>query len=94
MKMQVEDPLNAHLLVIVALALLVGQRSPLDLKAPFVVFVPCLTVALIFTTTGFIRTVYQAALIGLALCNTVLLEKRVPAFAYRALFAMGLCPGI
>jgi hydrogenase/urease accessory protein HupE len=83
------DP--AHLLIIVALGLLIGQRSPLDFKAPFVVFVPCLAVALIFTTTGFVRTVYQPALIGLALCAAVpvSLEKPVPPLAYRALFAVG-----
>jgi urease accessory protein len=81
----------AHLLVIIALGLLIGQRSPLDLKPPLVVFVPCLTVALFFTTTGFVTTVYQPALIGLALCAAVAvsLEKPIPPLAYRALFAAG-----
>ena len=80
-----------HLLVIVALGLFIGQRFPLNLKAPFVVFVPCLTVALIFTTTGFVKTVYQPALVGLALYATVLvsLEKPVSPLAYRALCAAG-----
>jgi urease accessory protein len=41
-----------HLLVIVALGLLTGQRSPLNLRTPFIVFVPCLTFALIFAATG------------------------------------------
>ena len=70
----------AHLLVIVALGLLTGQRSPPDLKAPFVIFVPCLTFALIFTTTGLVKSVYQPVLIGLALCAAipVALEKPLP----------------
>ena len=86
----------AHLLVITALGLLTGQRSPLDLKAPFVIFVPCLTFALIFTTTGLIAAVYQHVLIGLALCAAipVALEKPLPPCAYRTLsvaagFAIG-----
>ena len=79
----------AHLLVIVALGLLTGQRSPLDLKAPFVIFVPCLTFALIFTTTGLVKAVYQPVLIGLALCAAipVALEKPLPPLAYRTLSA-------
>ena len=86
----------AHLLVIAALGLLTGQRSPLDLKAPFVIFVPCLTFALIFTTTGLVKAVYQPVLIGLALCAAipVALEKPLPPWAYRTLsgaagFAIG-----
>jgi urease accessory protein len=79
----------AHLLVIVALGLLTGQRLPLDLKAQFVVFVPCLTFALIFATTGLVKTVDQPILIGLALCAAVpvALEKTVPPLAYRTLSA-------
>ena len=70
----------AHLLVIVALGLLTGQRSPPDLKAPFVLFVPCLTFALIVTTIGLVKAVYQPVLIGLALCAaiSVALEKPRP----------------
>ena len=57
----------AHLLIIVALGLLLGQRSRLDLKAPFLIFIPCLTLALILTTTGLVRAVYQPILIAFAL---------------------------
>jgi urease accessory protein len=79
----------AHLLVIAALGLLTGQQLPLDLKAQFVVFVPCLTFALIFATTGLVKTVDQPILIGLALCAAVpvALEKTVPPLAYRTLSA-------
>ncbi len=79
----------AHLLVIAALGLLTGQRSPVELKAPFVIFVPCLTFALIATTTGLVEAVYQPVLIGLALCAAipVALEKPLPAWAYRTLSA-------
>jgi urease accessory protein len=79
----------AHLLIIAALGLLGGQRSPVDLKAPFVIFVPCLTVALIFTMSGFVKAVYQPVLIGLALCAAipVTLEKPLPPLAYCILSA-------
>ena len=79
----------AHLLVIVALGLLAGQRSPFDLRGPFVVFVPCLTFALIFAATGLVKTVYQPVFVGLALCAAipVALEKPVPPLAYRTLIA-------
>jgi urease accessory protein len=89
----------AHLLVIVAFGLLTGQRLPLNLKAPFVIFVPCLTLALIFTTTGLVKAVYQPVLIGLALCAAiaVALEKPLRPLAHRALsaaaaFAIGFDP--
>jgi hydrogenase/urease accessory protein HupE len=58
----------AHLLVLLALGLLVGQQLPLDLKTPFAVFVPGLTVALLLTATGQITMVYQPILIALILC--------------------------
>ena len=79
----------AHLLLIVALGLLTGQRSPLSLKAPFVVFVPWLTFALIIATTGLVRTLYQPILTGLALgaAIPVALEKPIPPLAYRILSA-------
>jgi hydrogenase/urease accessory protein HupE len=47
----------AHLLVLLALRLLVGQQLPLDLKTPFAVFVPGLTGALLLTATGQIAMV-------------------------------------
>ena len=78
-----------HRLVIVAFGLLIGQRSPLNLRAPIVVFVPCLTFALIFTATGLVKTVYQPVFVGFALCAAipVALEKPVPPLAYRTLIA-------
>jgi len=79
----------AHLLVIAALGLPIGQRSPLDLKAPLLIFVPCLTFALIFLTTGLVKAVYQPVLIGLALCAAipVALEKPLSPWACRTLSA-------
>ena len=61
----------AHLLLLIALGLLAGQQTPLDLKTPFAVFVPCLSLALLLTTTGPITMVYQPVLIGLALCAAI-----------------------
>ena len=79
----------AHLLLIVALGLLLGQRSPLDLKPLFVVFVPCLMLALMLTTTGLIKAVSQPVLIALALGGAipVSLERPVPSVAYRGISA-------
>lgn len=78
----------AHLLVLLALGLLVGQQLPLDLKTPFAVFVPGLTFALLLTSTGQITMVYQPILIALALCAAipVAMEKSIPRFASRLLF--------
>ena len=56
----------AHLLVIISLGLLTGQRKPLDLKTLFAVFAPCLALALLLTMTGAIKSVYQPMLVVLA----------------------------
>ena len=79
----------AHLLILVALGLLTGQRKPLDLKILFAVFAPCLALALLLTMTGAIKSVDQPILVGLALCaaTSVALEKPIPPLACRALFA-------
>ena len=55
----------AHLLILIALGLLTGQRKPLDLKTLFAVFAPCLALALLLTMTGAITSVYQPILVAL-----------------------------
>ncbi len=87
----------AHLLVLLALGLLFGQQLPLDLKTPFAVFVPGLTVALALTATGQDTMVYQPILVAIALCAAipVAMEKAIPRLASRLLclaaaFAIGL----
>jgi len=81
----------AHLLIIVALGLLTGQRSPPSLRALFVNFAPILAAALMFTTTGLITGVFQPLLVAVALCAAipVALEKPVSPLVYRALSAAG-----
>jgi urease accessory protein len=79
-----------HLLVLVALGLLAGQHSPLNLKTPLVVFIPVSALALLLTTTGIVKAVYPPILIGIALVAGVLvaLEKPIPAIATRMIFAI------
>jgi urease accessory protein len=79
-----------HLLVLIGLGLLVGQHSPLQLKIPLAVFIPVSALALLFTTTGGVKTVYPPILIGIALVAGVLvaLGKPLPAIASGTLFAL------
>ena len=79
----------AHLLILIALGLLTGQRKPLDLKTLFAVFAPCLALALLLTMTGAITGAYQPILVGLDLCaaTPVALEMPIPPLGCRALFA-------
>lgn len=63
----------SHVLVFLALALLLGQREPLDLKIPVRVFTPVSAIALGLTATGRIGGVYQPVLIGLAMCLGILI---------------------
>ena len=79
-----------HVLVLLGLGLIVGQRSPLNLKMPLAVFIPVSAAALLLTTTGIVKSVYPPILIGLALIAGVVvaLEKSPPAFVSAVVFAM------
>lgn len=79
-----------HLLVLLGLGLLAGQHSPLNLKIPLAVFIPVSAIALLFTTTGMVKTVSPTVLIGIALVAGLLvaLEKQLPAIASGAVFAL------
>jgi hypothetical protein len=72
----------AHMLVILSLGLLLGQRVPLDLKTPFRVFAPVSAAALLWTLGGRGGDVGQPLLIGIALVTAVLvtLEMKIPAW--------------
>ncbi|HEV2693958.1 MAG TPA: HupE/UreJ family protein [Verrucomicrobiae bacterium] len=79
-----------HVLVLLGLGLLAGQRSPLNLKVPLAVFIPVSALALLLTTTGLVKTVYPPLLIGIALVAGVLvaLEKPLPTVITAVVFAL------
>lgn len=80
----------AHLLILLGLGLMIGQRAPLTLKLPVLVFVPVSAVALLLTMTGLVARVYPPVLLSLALGvgALVALEKPVPAAVTGALLAL------
>jgi hydrogenase/urease accessory protein HupE len=79
----------AHVLILLALGLMLGQHTPIKLKMPVLVFVPLSAVALFLTTTRFAATVPQPILICFALCAAILvaLEKAIPPVAVGVLLA-------
>jgi hydrogenase/urease accessory protein HupE len=79
-----------HLLVLLGIGLLAGQRSPLNLKIPLAVFIPVTALALLITTTGVVKNVYPPVLIGIALVAGALvaLGKTLPAFVTGTIFAL------
>lgn len=56
-----------HLLVLIGLGLLLGQRRPLRFKVPLSVFVPVSAAALVATTAGFMKVEPPALLAGVSL---------------------------
>ena len=79
----------AHLLILLGLGLWLGQRQPLDLKTPMLVFAPLSAAVLLLTGVGMTVTVYPPILIGIALGVglLVVLEKPLSPWACRVLFA-------
>ena len=79
----------SHLLILLGLGLLAGQRAPLNLKTPMMTFLPLAAIALLLTMTGAVKTVYPPVLIAIALIAGILvaMEARPPRLAYIALFA-------
>ena len=71
-----------HLLILVGLALLLGQQVPLDLGKRLRVFAPVSALALLFTVSGTVKEIHPPGLIGLALCIAILvaLGKKLPRF--------------
>ncbi len=70
----------AHVMILLGLSLLLGQRVPFDLKKPMLVFAPVSALALLLSTTGKTAGVPLPLLIGIALCAaiTVALGRRPP----------------
>ncbi len=91
----------AHLLVILSLGLLLGQRIPLNLKTPFRIFAPISAAALLLTLGGWVEQVSQPVLISIALAISALvaMEMKIPAwlgggFCAAAAVAIGLDSGV
>lgn len=80
----------AHLLILLGLGLWMGQRKPVDFKTPMLVFLPLSAVALLFSTTGIIASVYPPILICIAMCVGLLvaLERSLSTWVCRGLFAV------
>jgi len=83
----------AHVLVFLGLALLLGQRVPLDLKTPMRVFAPVSAAALLVTLSGRVSSVSPPLLIGLALCIAALvaLEVKLPRLVVGGICAAAGC---
>ena len=80
----------AHVLILLGLALLLGQRVPLDLKTPLQILLPASAIALLVTTTGKIPGVYPPILIGIAMGIAILvaLELKIPPLVCRLVCAV------
>ena len=80
----------SHVLILLGLGLMLGQRSPLSLKPPMLVFIPVSGLALALTTMGWVKTIYPPILVCIALCAATLvaLEKCPSPFAMAALLAV------
>lgn len=87
----------AHVLVILALGLLVGRRTPPDMRTPFIVFLPALGAGLLFTLVVKAVQVSQPWLLVMVLIGAALvaLDRAIPRLAERAIFAgAGLALGL
>ena len=80
----------AHLLVLLGLALWIGQHEAKNLKPFVMVFAPLTGVALGITLTGIITEVPQPFLIcvALAIATLVVLERAIPRIAAYLLFGV------
>ena len=90
-----------HVLILLGLGLMLGQRVPLDLKTPLQVLAPASAIALLATTTGKIGGVYPPILIGIAMGIAILvaLELKIRAVVCRlicgvAAIGIGLDSGL
>lgn len=78
----------SHVLILLALAILLGRRVPLDLKFAMLVLAPASAAALLATTTGWPGGVAQPFLIGLALVIAALVALEIEPSRE---FIAGLC---
>lgn len=81
----------AHVLILLALGLCLGQHPPLRLRMPLSVFASCSAIGLALTATRWFPGVHPAALAGIALGAGALAacEKELPSSARGALFGVG-----
>src|SRR6478609_1153457 len=81
-----------HVLIILGLGLLLGQRVPLDLKIPARVILPVSAVALALSTLRPSAAVYPPLMVGVALCIGILvgLEKKLPRVVLGILCAVAV----
>ena len=87
----------AHLLLLLALGLWLGQQRPLTLRLPGLAFVPGAAIGLLATTRFAIPPAWQTVLLCLALVAALLLatSARLPSWAALPLFAgAGLALGL
>ncbi len=79
-----------HVLILLALGLMLGQRVPFDLKTPLQILAPASAIALLATTTGKINGVYPPILIGLAMGIAILvaLEVKICSMVCRLICAI------
>lgn len=80
----------AHMLILVGLALVLGQQVPFELKIPVRIFAPVSAVALMLTMLLSLTEVWPPLLLGLALClgTIVGLELRLPRLVLALLCAV------
>lgn len=74
-----------HLLIILALALLIGQRQPLTLKWPLIALASASAIALALTTTGWLPAALPQPLIiaiALAIATLVAIGRQLPTWIY------------
>lgn len=78
-----------HVMILLGLGLLLGQRVPFDLKKPLLVFAPASAIALALTTTGKLPGIPPPVLIGIAFCIAipVALERKLPSSVIHLLCA-------
>ena len=83
----------SHALVMLSLALLLGQQVPFTLRHSFLMMAPASALALAVTATGWTAGVYQPVLPAIALCLAVLvaMERQIPALIRGMVSAVALC---
>ena len=86
-----------HLLVLLSVGLLLGQRFPLRLKSPLAGFATFAAVGLLLTAAGVVAGVYSTVLVGIGLCAGGLVALAAPLPAWVRLVvcaAAGLALGL
>ena len=80
----------AQVLVLLGLALLLGQRAPLRLRLPLAIFAPVSGLALAFTATGLVKVEPPVVLAVVALAAGILVATAAPLNAWVKATIFGL----